>query len=116
MSDTETPTQRLVKAASKTGSYTDELGRVISIRTLGPIDRMQLIAAAGATNSANAQWMEYAALSAMVTAIDDVPLPKATNERGIMSNVGALGEEGLTAVIIGLATLSGVATDTSPAS
>lgn len=77
---------------------TDEKGRRILVRTIGPRERMRLFKAIGPTNSKNEPYVGTATLAFAVSKIDDDPVPVPANEIGIEALVDRLGDEGIGAV------------------
>ena len=76
----------------------DGLGRTLSLRRLGPLDRLRLFEAAGAELSRNDRWLGMAALACSVSAIDGVPYPFPTTKQAVEAMVQRLGSAGTSAV------------------
>jgi hypothetical protein len=93
------------EAAAKTSPtsavVTDAQGRKITIRKLGPIERMRLAKLVGGENSANEVYMGYATLAFTVTDIAGDPVYPPANERELEALVGRLDDHGLEAVANG---------------
>jgi hypothetical protein len=99
----DTPSGRIVAAAQATTEVTDPLGRRLSVRRLGALDRLRVFKAAGAVLATNPGWMGLATLAFSVTAIDDVPVPAPASEPQVEALVARLGDAGLAAVSATLA-------------
>lgn len=84
-------------------TVTDRLGRVLSFRRLGPLDRLRLFEAAGAELSRNDRWLGVALLACSATAIDGVPYPFPNNKSTIEAMVQRLGDTGHQALARALA-------------
>lgn len=93
-----TPTQAIVKAASQTATVTDARGRSIAIRKLGPLDRMKLFEVVGPENSRNEQYVGYAALAFIVSAIDGEPVARPNSKLALEALVQRLDDDGMDAV------------------
>lgn len=76
----------------------DAIGRKISIRRLGPLERLRLFESAGAELARNDRWLGMAVLACSVTAIDDVPYPFPANKASVEAMVQRLGHAGNAAV------------------
>jgi len=86
-----------------TKTVTDRLGRVLTVRPLGPLDRLRVFEAAGAELSRNDRWLGLALLACSATAIDGIPYPFPNNKAGIEAMVQRLGDAGHAALVRGLA-------------
>jgi hypothetical protein len=86
-----------------TPTVTDHLGRILSFRRLGPLDRLRLFEAAGAELSRNDRWLGVALLASSATAIDGVPYPFPNNKSAIEAMVQRLGDAGHQALARALA-------------
>ena len=75
-------------------TVTDRLGRVLTVRPLGPLDRLRVFEAAGAELSRNDRWLGMALLACTATAIDGIPYPFPNNKSGIEAMVQRLGDAG----------------------
>ena len=75
----------------------DSLGRTLSLRRLGPLDRLRLFEAAGADLSRNDRWLGMAALACSVSAIDGVPDPFPNTKHAVEAMVQRLGTAGTSA-------------------
>ena len=91
--------QPVVAENGKTATVVDELGRTITVRKLGPLDRMRLFRVVGAEASENGQYMGLAALAACVTAIDGVQKSFPLNQIQLDSMVQSLEDEGFNAIV-----------------
>lgn len=93
----ETPTTTIIKAAAKTATFTDPLGRKIVIRRLMPSIRQRLRAIAGPELSNNEHWINDAAMAFAVVSIDGDPVtPNNIRELEVLSD--QLDDVGLNAV------------------
>lgn len=99
--DTEapTPTQELVKAATRSEVLTDENGRRILVRKPSVLAQFRIVQAVGPELAENQTYMAMVNPLIYVGAIDDdpVPLPASLNE--VEALITRLGEEGLAAVM-----------------
>jgi hypothetical protein len=96
-SDPALPSSEIIKKKiSRTATVSDELGRVIVIKYLGPLDRMRLVKLVG-QDAKNEIYMGYAVLASAVSKIDDDDVSVSTL-REIEFLVERLGDEGLNAV------------------
>lgn len=86
--------------AQKTNAATvpDARGRKITIRKLGPVERMRLARLVGPEGAKNETYMGYATLAFTVTDIDGEKVFPPLNEREIEVIVGLLDDDGLEAV------------------
>jgi hypothetical protein len=84
--------------ANKTLQITDSLGRKLTIRRIGALDRLRLLKAAGPALSQNDAWLNMAALVISVVEINGIPRPTPTSERQIESAISELGDGGLNAI------------------
>ncbi len=75
----------------------DAAGRSITIRKLGPVERLRLFKACG-QNSSNEQYLGMAAIAASVAVVDGRPVPVPVNEGMIEKTLADLGDEGVEAV------------------
>ena len=100
MSETSTPSQQFVAAASRTENITDSKGRVLRVRDLLALDQMRLLRAVGPAQATNQPYFHMVECAAMVTHIGDTPCPMPLNERQIDAAVERLGDEGMAAVMI----------------
>jgi hypothetical protein len=93
-----TPSARIVAVATEQQTITDASGRKLGLRRLTALDKLRLFKAAGPELAQNDAWLGMAMLANSVIAIDDVPIPSATNEQQIEAMVGRLGDVGIAAV------------------
>jgi hypothetical protein len=98
MSDTTTPSGRIVAAANKEVQVTDARGRKLSVRRLGALDRARLFKAIGGQNSQNAPYLGMAMLASSVTTMDDIPLPFPATDREVEAAIARLDDDGINAV------------------
>ncbi len=84
-------------------TVTDQLGRILSVRRLGPLDRLRVFEAAGPDLSRNDRWLGVALLACSATAIDGVPYPFPNSKSTIEAMVQRLGDIGQTALARALA-------------
>ncbi len=84
---------------SEAHTVTDAKGRTLVIRRLNMMEEFDLIEAAGAENSQNARWMQYATIVACVRSIDGMPSPPFIKKQIIRNWVGRVGSEGYAAVV-----------------
>jgi hypothetical protein len=102
-----TPSQEIIRAASKTATVKDVRGRVIKIRRIMPSLRQRLRAMAGPELSLNQMWLGEAVLAFAVTELDGVDFnPNSLRELEIV--LDALDDDGLEAVGKGYAEAFGV--------
>ena len=92
-----TPSARIVAEATAQTEITDGLGRVLTIRRPGPLDRLRLFKALGASLSQNDRYVGYAMLAMCVSAIDGVPVPQPANEGQVEGLIQRLGDAGMVA-------------------
>jgi hypothetical protein len=98
----ETPSERIIAAASRVLTATDAEGRMLSIRRPDALDRLRLFKALGAQLSMNTPYLGMALLAASVTAIAGVPVPPPVTEEQLESLVRRLGDAGIGAVAAAL--------------
>ena len=79
-------------------TLTDRLGRVLTVRPLGPLDRLRVFEAAGADLSRNDRWLGVALLACSAIAIDGIPYPFPNNKATIEAMVQRLGDAGHAAI------------------
>ena len=79
-------------------TVTDASGRRYGIRVLTPGEMLDLLEAAGDTNSTNPGWMRMALAVASVASIDDVPMPPLASKRDIRAAADQIGNAGLVAL------------------
>lgn len=93
-----TPTEELIRQATKEEVVTDERGRQITLRKPGVLAQYRIVEAAGAEAAANQTYMQMVTPLIYVAKIDDdaVFLPKSKGE--IEALLQRLDEEGLAAV------------------
>jgi hypothetical protein len=77
---------------------TDARGRVLTVRHIGPLERMRIFKACGAANSRIEQYVGTATLAYAVAAIDGEPVSSPLNETQIEALVVRLGDDGIDAV------------------
>jgi hypothetical protein len=78
-------------------TVTDSLGRVLTIRQIGPVQQLDLFEAAG-DQSNNSPWIGMAILAASVSEIDGVPRPFPMRKQDVRAALTVLGSEGVAAV------------------
>ena len=93
-----TPSQFIVREATKALSVVDQNGRRLSLCRLTALDTLRLFKAAGPVLSQNEAWLSMASLAFSVREIDGVPAPGPTNEAQVESLIDRLGEVGLAAI------------------
>lgn len=81
---------------------TDALGRKLTLRRIGALEKLRLYKAVGPQLGQNEPYLAMALLAISVAAIDDVPLPAPANEGQIEMIVQKLGDQGLAAVAAAL--------------
>lgn len=91
-----TTVQTKTPAAAQVQTVTDSLGRVLTIRELGPVEQIDLFEAAG-EQSGNNSWIGMAIIAACVIDIDGVPVPFPHNKTSIRGLLKRLGSEGVSA-------------------
>lgn len=84
-------------------TVTDHLGRILTLRRLGPLDRLRVFEAAGPDLSRNDRWLGVALLACSATAIDGVPYPFPNSKLAIEAMVQRLGDIGQAALARALA-------------
>ena len=84
-------------------TVTDHLGRILTVRRLGPLDRLRVFEAAGPDLSRNDRWLGVALLACSATAIDGVPYPFPNTKSAIEAMVQRLGDIGQAALSRALA-------------
>lgn len=94
----ETPTQRVVKAATAMRYVTDELGRTIGWRKLNALEDFDLTEIAG-TNAGNQEWMLRATIAFGVREIDGDPVSRPANKSQLRAIVARLDNAGMIAVL-----------------
>lgn len=94
----ETASAQIMRSAKKTASVTDPLGRLIAIRKLSALNKMDLLALVGAENSKNEQFMNYAAFAYMVTAIDGEAVLPPNSMAELRALVSKLDDDGIEAI------------------
>lgn len=104
----ETPSGAIIKAAAKTATVRDSLGRAITIRRLSPVFQQRLRAMAGPELSKNEVWFGWSALAFSVTAINGDPV-LANSLRELEALTEQLDIEGLEAVSSGIVSTWGQA-------
>ena len=95
----------------RTATVTDSRGRTIKIKKLSALDRMRLFRAMGAVHAENRMAAAYASAAAAVTELEGTHVPSPINELQLDAIVGRLDEDGLEAVVNGLAALSPASED-----
>ena len=98
----DTPSSRIVAAASATVAVADAEGRTLTLRRLTALDRLRLFKAVGPVLAQNAPYLGMAMIAASVTAIDDVPIPAPSTEQHIEGIVSRLGDAGIAAAAAAL--------------
>jgi hypothetical protein len=83
---------------------TDAKGRKITLRDLTIMDQMKMLRAIGAAQASNQPYVQMVTVACMVDAIDGVPQPFPTNERGIDAAVSRLGDDGMAVVMMDMIT------------
>ena len=86
----------------------DETGRAITVRTIGPLDRMRLFKIVGPENAKNMQYLEYAAIACSVIRIDDIDYNFPTSIMQIEARVQQLDDVGIEAAGMALKELLGI--------
>lgn len=97
MSDASTPTSVVLADGRQDSIIRDTFGRSITVRKLGPVERLRLFKACG-QNSSNEQYLGLAAIAASVACVDGRPVPVPVNEGMIEKTLADLGDEGIEAV------------------
>ncbi len=98
----ETPSSRIISAATATISVTDGDGRSLVVRRLSALDKLRLFKAVGPHLAQNAPYLGMATLALSVCAIDGVPMPPPVTEAQIEGLVSRLGDAGIAAVAAAL--------------
>ncbi|WP_297370438.1 hypothetical protein [Acidocella sp.] len=76
----------------------DRRGRRIELRRLGVVEQLRLFKCLGPELAENRAYFGLARVAAMVSAIDDVPVPFPANEAGLEAILERLDEDGVEAV------------------
>lgn len=87
-----------VDAGPMRSTFTDKLGRSLTIKKMGALDRMKLFEAVGGERSQNEMYFGYASLAASVVDIDGETVVRPANHLQIEALVQRLGDEGLEAI------------------
>ena len=93
--------------ADKTATVTDDLGRVIKVKKLSALRRMQLFRAIGPEASENGQYLGHAALAASVVEFNGDAVPFPSSLAALEALVSRLDDEGLAAAAQGISALTG---------
>jgi hypothetical protein len=93
-----TPSQAIIREATKSFTALDRTGRRLMVRRLTALDTLRLFKAAGPVLSQNESWLSMAGLAFAVLEIDGIPAPPPTTEAHIESLIDRLGDEGLAAI------------------
>jgi hypothetical protein len=104
----DTPSQEIIKAGNLTAVVVDDNNRSITIKRVGPLDRMRLFEIIGADNVKNEAYFGYAILAYHVIEIDGVPTPKPTTKLSLEGLVQRLDDAGLVAIAKGVTEKLGV--------
>ncbi len=102
MSDTAPKPPAGIPALPGAVTVTDELGRLLEVKSLDLLDEMDLIEAAGVPMPPD-RWVMIATFAACVRTIDGMPRPLPKNRAGIRDQVRRVGPAGLRAAIKALA-------------
>ena len=97
-----TPSQTIIREATRTFTVTDVNGRHLLIRGLTALDTLRLFKAAGPELAQNEAWLAMAGLAFSVVDIAGVPVPAPTSEPQIEGIIDRLGDEGLAAIATAL--------------
>ena len=97
MSETQTAQPARPQPSTLT-VVTDDTGRKLEVKSLGLLEEMDLLEAAG-TPTPPDRWMMIATFAACVRTIDGVPCPPITTRRMIRDQVGRVGPAGLRAAV-----------------
>ena len=95
----ETPSRKLIRenTQANTKVLTDEVGREIVYKTLGPLEQMRLYKVLGDLSS-NEAYTRYAMIAMSVQKIDGDLGPPPTTMLNVEARVAWIGEEGFTAI------------------
>ncbi len=99
--DAETPSQRLVKAASAAVDVTDALGRVITLKKPNPLANLDFAKAAGGAEI-NQLYMAEVAHLKFVAAIDTAVVSTPGTDAELRALYARLGDEGNDAARLGV--------------
>jgi hypothetical protein len=88
----------MANSTTPTATVTDARGRIIEIRKIKPLDRMQLMEIIGPDNSANDRYLGYATLAYCVTKIDKEPVGRLGSKLALEALVQELDDDGMNAV------------------
>ncbi len=103
----DTPSAQIIKAANKTATAKDSLGREIGVRKLSTLDRLRLFRLAGPELAANEPWLEIAFLAYAVSSIDGDPVTRPNNLRELEFVIERLDDWGLAAAAEGYVKIVG---------
>ena len=95
---TDTPSAKLVRAATAPISVQDACGRELVLRRMTALDRLRLFKAVGPMLSQNEPYLGMAMLASSVTEIDGVPVPAPVTESQLEALVAKLGDAGIATV------------------
>jgi hypothetical protein len=93
-----TPSQAIVRAATRAFIVIDTRGRKLLLRRLTALDTLRLFKAAGPVLAQNEPWLSMAGLAFSVQEIDGIPIPVPVTEPQIEGLIDKLGDEGLAAI------------------
>lgn len=93
-----TPSQTIVREATKSLNTVDKKGRRLTLRLLTALDTLRLFKAAGPVLAQNEPWLSMASLAFSILEIDGVPVPAPATEAQIESLIDKLGDHGLAAI------------------
>lgn len=110
----EAPSEQLVRQAKREAVVTDEKGRKIRLVRPGPLAQFNLVKLVGGEAAANSVYMGMTLPLIFVQAIDDALVPPPQTQRELEALIERLEDEGITAVMNGVAEHFG-ATDTAKA-
>jgi len=106
----ESPSAQVVKSAQKEVVVTDDLGRQLTIRRFGALQRFDLIDILGSTTQ-NQMLMGQAATAVSVVKIDGDAVRFPGSKSELRKLVDRLGNEGMAAADAGLMQLLGIEVD-----
>ena len=98
----DTPSQKVVKAASQTVTVTDAKGRVLALRRLDFLEEFRIVEALGSELSANTTYMGMLNPLLYLAEIDGEPVPIPRNKIQAEALIQRAGREGFLAVLEGI--------------
>lgn len=98
----DTPSESIIREASRAFAVEDARGRKIGIKKLTALDRMKLFEACGPENSKNEAYLGYASLVFHVASIDGEAVARPSNKLQLEALTQRLDDDGIDAVARGV--------------